>query len=107
MDENNSKCRKRDSGNAGRCTKSRSKKSLKRIKRYHWKKKRECDENSKTDLQMQNVVTKNNLEDTEVSTEVISSSTVTACSSKTIDIEMDLPASLYVLTTPSSPISGY
>ena len=56
---------------------------------------------------MQIVVTKNNLEDTEVSTEVISSSTVTACSSKTIDIEMDLPASLYVLTTPSSPISGY
>ena len=107
MNENNSKYRKRDNRNAGRCAKSRSKKNYFHKQKYHGKKKRECDENSKTDLQVQNVVTKNNLEDTEVSTEVISSSTVTACSSKTIDIEMDLPASLYVPTTPSSPISGY
>ena len=56
---------------------------------------------------LQNVVNKNNLQDTEVSTEVISSSTATACSSKIIDIDMDPPASLSVPTTASSPISGY
>ena len=57
---------------------------------------------------MQNVVDKNNLQDTEVSGEIISSSTTTAFSSKIIDIEMDLPASLSVRSvTASTPISGY
>ena len=57
---------------------------------------------------MQNVVDKNNLQDTEVSGEIISSSTATAFSSKIIDIEMDLPASLSVRSvTASTPISGY
>ena len=57
---------------------------------------------------MQNVDDKNNLEDTEVSTEIISLSTATACSSKIIDMEMDPPVSLSVsVTTVSSPISGY
>ena len=56
---------------------------------------------------MQNFVNKNNLQDTDVSTENISSSTATACSSKFIDIEMVPPASLSVPTTASSPISGY
>ena len=49
---------------------------------------------NKTDLQMQNSVDKNNLQDTEGSTEIISSSTATACNSKIIDIDMDLRASL-------------
>ena len=35
------------------------------------KRKRECDASNKTDLQVQNVVDKNQLQDTEVSTEVI------------------------------------
>ena len=75
--------------------------------KYHGKKKRECGENSKTDLQVQNVViNKNNLQDTEVSIEVILSptATATACSSKIIDIEVDPPASLSVLTTASFSI---
>ena len=95
MDENNSKYRKRDSGNAGRCTKSRSKKNYSHKRKYHGKKKRECDENNKIDLLVQNVVNNNNLQDTEVSTEIISSSTATAGSSRIIDIDMDPPASLY------------
>ena len=108
MDENNSKYRKRDSSNAGRCTKSRSKKNYSDKRKYHGKKKRECDENNKTDLQVQNVDGKNNLQDTEVSTEIILLSTATACSSKIIDMEMDPPVSLSVsVTTVSSPISGY
>ena len=92
MDANNSKHRKRDSGNAGRCTESRSKKNYFRKLKYHVKKKRECDENSKADLQLQNLVNKNKLQDTEVSTEVISSSTAIACSSNIINIEVDPPA---------------
>ena len=66
-----------------------------------------CDENNKTDLQVQNVVNKNNLQDTEVSTEIISSPTAATCSSKSIDIQMDPPPSLSAPTTASSPISGY
>ena len=50
--------------------------------------------NNKTGLQVQNVVDKNNLQDTEASTKVISSSTATSCSSKIIDIKMDPPSSL-------------
>ena len=65
-----------------------------------------CDENNKTDLQLQNVVNKNNLQDAEVSTEIISSPTAATCSSKIIDIQMDPPASLSAPTTASSPISG-
>ena len=107
MDENNSKYRKRDSGNAGRCTKSRSRKNYS-SKRKYGKKKRKCDENSKTDLLVQNVVNNNNPQDTEVSTEIISSSTATACSSKIIDPEIDPPTSLSIsVTTASSPSSGY
>ena len=34
-------------------------------------KKRECDVNNKTNMQVQNVVDKNNLEDTEVSAEIL------------------------------------
>ena len=48
-------------------TKSRSKKNYSHKRKYHGEKHRECDENSKTDLQVQNVVNKNNLRDTEVS----------------------------------------
>ena len=76
-------------------------------RKYHRKKKRECDENNKTDLQVQNVVDKNNLQDIEVSPDIISSSTALACRSKIIDIEMDPPASLSLPATASSPISGY
>ena len=71
MDENKSKYRKKDSRNAGRCTKSRSKKNYSHKRKYHGKKQREYDENSKADLQVQNAVNKNNLQDTEISTEVI------------------------------------
>ena len=60
MDENDSKYRKSDSSNAGRCAKSRSKKNYFDKRKYHGKKKRECDENNKTDLHVQNVVDKNN-----------------------------------------------
>ena len=63
--------RKRENGNAGRCTKSRSKKNYSHKREYHGKQKRECDVNNKTNLQVQNVVDKNNLEDTEVSTEIV------------------------------------
>ena len=63
--------------------------------------------NNKIDLQLQNVIDKNNLQDTVVSTEIISSSTATASKSKIIDIERDPPASLSVSVTESSPISGY
>ena len=63
MDESNSKYRKRDSGNAGRCRKSRSKKNYSHKRKYYGNK-RECDANNKTDLQVQNVVDKNNLQDT-------------------------------------------
>ena len=56
---------------------------------------------------MQNVVNKNSLQDTEESTEIISSPAATTCSSKIIDIQMDPPAALSVPTTASSPISGY
>ena len=107
MDENNSKHRKRDSDNADRCTKSRSKKNYSHKWKYHGKNKRECDVNNKIDLQVQNVIDKNNLQDTVVSTEIISSSTATASKSKIIDIERDQPASLSVSVTESSPISGY
>ena len=94
MDESSSKYIKKDSGNAGRCTKSWSKKNYSYKRKYRWKKKRKCGENSKTDLQVQNVVSKSTLQDTEVSTEVISPSTATACSSKIINTEMNPPASL-------------
>ena len=107
MDENNSQYRKRESGNAGRCTKSRSEKNYSHKRTYGRKNKRECDENNKTDLQVQNVVNKNSLQGTEVSTEIIPSSTAAACSSKIIDIKMDAPASLSIPTTASSPIPGY
>ena len=61
--------------------------------------------NNKTNLQVQNVVNKSNLEDTEVST---SSSTAAACNSKIIAIEMTDPRSLSsVSVTASLPISGY
>ena len=56
---------------------------------------------------MQNVVDKDNLQNTEVSTKIIPSSTATATNSKIIDIEMDPPASLSVSVTASSLISGY
>ena len=36
-----------------------------------WKAKRECDVNKKTNVHVQNVIDKNNLEDTEVSTGII------------------------------------
>ena len=76
--------------------------------KYHGKKKKESYENYKTDLQVQNVVNKNNLQDTEVSTEIISTSTATTCSSKIIDIEIDPPTSLWsVPRTASSPILEY
>ena len=69
---------------------------------------KEYDENKKTDLQLQNVVDKHTEQDTEVSTEIISSSTATACSSKIIDPEIDPPTSLSIsVTAASSPISGY
>ena len=68
---------------------------------------KEYDENKKTDLQLQNVVDKHTEQDTEVSTEIISS-TATACSSKIIDLEIDPPTSLSIsVTAASSPISGY
>ena len=35
------------------------------------KQKKECDKNNKTNLQVQNVADENNLQDTEVSTEII------------------------------------
>ena len=98
---------KRDNTNAGRCTKSGSKKNNSHKRKYHGKKKRECDENNKTDVQAQNVVKKNNLQDTGLSTEILSSSLATVCSSKIIDIEMDPSASLSLPVTASSPISGY
>ena len=59
------------------------------IMRGRRKKKRECDVNNKTDLQVQNVVDKNNLLDTEVSTDIMSSSAATASNSKIIGIEID------------------
>ena len=64
---------KRDSTNAGRCTKSGSEKNYSHKRKYHGKKKRECDENNKTDVQVQNVVKKNNLQDTGLSSEILSS----------------------------------
>ena len=62
--------------------------------------------NNKSDLQVQSIVGKSTVEDTEVSTEFISS-TATPCSPKTIYIEMDQPASLSVSVTAPSPFSGY
>ena len=56
-------------------------------------------------MQIQNVDNKNNLKDTDLSTEIIPSSTATVCSAKIIDIEMDPPTPLFVPTTASSPIS--
>ena len=56
---------------------------------------------------MQNVVDKNNLQDTEVFNEIIFIITATAFNSKNIDTEMDPPASLSVSVTASSPISVY
>ena len=50
MDKNNSKYRKRNSGNAGRCPESGSKKNYSHERKCHGKKKREYDVNSKTDL---------------------------------------------------------
>ena len=58
MDKNNSKYRKRDSGNAGCCTKSSGKKNYSHKQKYHGNNKRKCDVNNKTDLQVQNVVDK-------------------------------------------------
>ena len=58
MDENNLKYRKRDSGNAGRCTKSRSKKNYFHKQKCHGKEKKECDENNKNDLEVQNTFNK-------------------------------------------------
>ena len=93
MDKNNSKYRKRDSGNADHFLKSWNKKNYSHKRKCHGTKKRECDENIKTDLQLQNVIDKNNRPDTEGSTEIISSSTATASNSKTIDIECNCKCS--------------
>ena len=59
------------------------------VMRGRRKKKRKCDVNNKTDLQVQNVVDKNNLLDTEVSTDIMSSSSAAASNSKIIGIEID------------------
>ena len=71
MDGNNSEHRQTDSGNAGRRTKSKSKKNYSYKPSNHGKHKRECDVSNKTDLLVQNVADKNNLQDTKVSTEII------------------------------------
>ena len=70
-DENNSNYRKQDSSNAGLFTKFVIKKNYSHKRKYHGMKKRECDVNNKTNMQVQNVVDKNNLEDTEVSAEIL------------------------------------
>ena len=93
MNKNNSKYRKRDSGNADHFLKSWNKKHYSHKHKCHWTNKRECDENNKTDLQVQNVIDKNNRQDTEGSTKIISSSTATASNSKTIDIECNCTCS--------------
>ena len=51
MDKNNSKYRKRASGNA-------TEKNYSHKQKYNGKNKRKCDVNNKTDLQVQNVVDK-------------------------------------------------
>ena len=56
VDENDSKYRKRDSGNAGRCARSSSKKNYSHKRKHHGKKK-ECDVNNKTDLQGEDAIT--------------------------------------------------
>ena len=49
MHENNKKYRKRDTGNAGRCTKSSGMKNYSYKQECHGEEKKECDENNKTD----------------------------------------------------------
>ena len=78
MNENNSKYKKRDNDNAGRSTKPKSKKNYSEKRKYHRKKKRECPVNNKTDLQVQNFADKNNLQDTELFTKIISLNATTS-----------------------------
>ena len=61
MDENHSKYIKKDSGNAGQCAKSRSKNNCHHKRKYHGQEERECDVNNKSNVQFQNVESKNNL----------------------------------------------
>ena len=63
--------------------------------------------NNKTNLQVQNIVDKNNLKTLKYLLKLYSSSIAVACNSKIIVIEMDRPASLFVSVTASSPIPRY
>ena len=64
MDENTSHSKKRDSGNAGCCTKTRSKKNYSKKCKYHDK----CTRNpTDTDTDVETVVNKNNHQTSEPS----------------------------------------
>ena len=103
MDENKERYNierygKRDSGNAVRCTKSKSKKNYSHNVMFV---------GNKTDLQVQSAVDKKIFYIPKYLLELYSSSKATARNSKNIVIEMDPPASLSVIITASSLISGY
>jgi len=103
MDENNSKQRKRDSGNAGRCTKARSKKNYSKKRKFHGKRTVTTKPVVATDDQTveENIdqLTKEPSQPTVADIPPV----ITASSSKIIDI--DTPPT--VSSSTSSSISGY
>ena len=66
MDENTSQGRKRDSGNAGRCTKTRSKQNCSKKCKFHGKNKTR-NPTTATDTDVETVVNKNNHQTSEPS----------------------------------------
>lgn len=94
MNTNNSKYRKRDSGNAGRCTKSRSKKNYCKKRKSHGKNKKRKGDNDPP----QPVVDKNIQNITETPLSISAAETTTTAFDSKI-IEIDPTASTSALST--------
>ena len=99
MDENTAKHRERDTGNAGRCSKSRSKKNYSKKRKYHGKKSQPVPDKETVVADRETIVTEQ--------ADVTTLSTNTASSSKIIDIDVATDAPSSSTTTSTTLISGY
>lgn len=102
MENNNLNYRKRESGNAGRCKKARSKKRYAKKRKFHGKRK------SDTETTVENVV--KTVTDTPPNEEVLPKPVETASSSKIVDIDLTTPlpnSTSQPSVLSSAPPSGY
>ena len=97
MEETEKNERKREYGNAGRCSKARTKLKYAKKRRYHGKNKRKCVNNDNDNFSETQTSASN-------STDKLAAKS-TASSSKVIDV--DLPSSNQLNSKPTSSITGY